>query len=469
MPFPLSPANNQTALVNGIVYQWNNALGVWKRNGSINSASIGQLLLTSAQQSTTNGSGTLIVSGGAGITGNVYTGGLYITGSANGITFADGSVQTSAGASAATGDAAFAQANASNQLANSAFAQANAANSLAGSAYGQANAAFTQANAVNQYANSAFAKANTVANDLANFSSLFAGIEATQNTRISNAESQTQLAFDKANSANVLAQAAFNTANTKFNTSGGTITGDTVVTGNLTVTGTQFYANTVNLTVVDNIITLNSNVTGAPSLSAGIEVNRGSSTNTKLLWSEANTSWEFTNNGITYEKIPGLTYVQAAFDKANTAEGSIGIAAFNKANSANVLAQAAFDKANTAEGSIGIAAFNKANSANVLAQAAFDKANTSSAVLTSTVDTYTGNGSTVAYTLSVEPATINYTTAVVGGVTQPRSAYSVIGTTLTFTSAPANNQIVEVTTIGTSNTTLYTVNNIISPFLLMGA
>jgi hypothetical protein len=426
MPFPLSPANNQTALVNGIVYQYNSALGVWKRNGSINSASIGQLLLTSAQQSTTNGSGTLIVSGGAGITGNVYTGGLYITGSANGITFADGSVQTSAGASAATGAAAFAQANAANQYANSAFAQANAANSLAGSAYGQANAAFTQANAANQYANSAFAKANTVATDLANFTSLFSGIEVTQNNRISNAETRTQAAFDAANS--------------KFSSSGGTITGDTVVTGNLTVTGTQFYANTVNLTVVDNIITLNSNVTGAPSLSAGIEVNRGSSTNTKLLWSEANTSWEFTNDGITYDKIAGLTYVQAAFDKANTAEGSVGFAAFDKANSANVLAQAAFDKANT-----------------------------SSAVLTSTVDTYTGDGSNTAFTLSVQPATINYTTAVIGGVTQPRSAYSVIGTTLTFTSAPANNQIIEVTTIGTSNTTLYTVNNIISPFLLMGA
>jgi hypothetical protein len=129
-----------------------------------------------------------------------------------------------------------------------------------------------------------------------------------------------------------LAQSAFNTANTKFNTSGGTITGDTVVTGNLTVTGTQFYANTVNLTVVDNIITLNSNVTGAPSLSAGIEVNRGSSTNTKLIWSEANTSWEFTNDGTTYDKIAGLSYVQVSYDKAN---------------SANVLAQSAFDKANT--------------------------------------------------------------------------------------------------------------------------
>lgn len=404
MPFPLSPANNQTALVNGIVYQWNNALGVWKRNGSINSASIGQLLLTSAQQSTTNGSGTLIVAGGAGITGNVYTGGIYITGSANGITFADGSSQTTA-VSSATGTAAYTQANA---------------------AFAQANAAFDQANAANQYANSAFAKANTVASDLANFSSLFAGIEATQNTRITNAETRTQAAFDAANS--------------KFSSSGGTITGDTVVTGNLTITGATVYANTENLTVKDNIITLNSNVTGAPSLSAGIEVNRGSSTNTKLLWSEANTAWEFTNNGTTYEKIAGLTYVQAAFDKANTAEGSVGFAAFDKANSANVLAQAAFNKANTSD-----------------------------AVLTSTVDTFTGDGSNTAYTLSTTPATINYTTAVVGGVTQPRSAYSVVGTTLTFTSAPANNQTIEVTTIGTSNTTLYTVNNIISPFLLMGA
>lgn len=250
MPFPLSPANNQTALVNGIVYQWNSTLGTWKRNGSINSASIGQLLLTSAQQSTTNGSGTLIVSGGAGITGNVYTGGIFITGAANGITFVDGSVQTTA----ATG--------------------------------------------IDQYARNT---ANTNATNI----TVIQGVNTTQNTNITAVDVKAQAAFDKANS--------------NFSSSGGTITGDTVLTGNLTVTGATIYANTENLNVKDNIITLNSNVTGVPSLSAGIEVNRGSSTNTKLLWSEANTSWEFTNNGTTYEKIPALTYVQAAFDKANTA------------------------------------------------------------------------------------------------------------------------------------------------------
>lgn len=90
------------------------------------------------------------------------------------------------------------------------------------------------------------------------------------------------------------------------------------------------------------------------------------------------------------------------------------------------------------------------------------------AVLTSTVDTFTGDGSETEFTLTTTPQNINYTTAVVGGVNQPRSAYSVLNNTLTFSSAPANNITIEVTTIGTSNTTLYTTNNIISPFMLMG-
>ncbi len=41
-------------------------------------------------------------------------------------------------------------------------------------------------------------------------------------------------AFDKANSANVLAQSAYDNSNTKFSSSGGTISGDVTVTGNVT-------------------------------------------------------------------------------------------------------------------------------------------------------------------------------------------------------------------------------------------
>ena len=432
MAFPTSPANNQTALVNGIVYQWNAALGAWKRNGSINSATIGQLVLSSGQISTSNVSGTLIVSGGAGITGNLYTGGIYVTG-ANGITFPDGTVQTTAGVAVD----AYARSTANSASSNTVIIQGvdNTQNTNITIATNAATGAFEQANATAgglTSANSRITISEGVDVSQNTRMSIIEGVDSTQNTNITNADTK--------------AQAAFNAANTKFSSSGGTITGDTVVTGNLTITGATVYANTENLIVKDNIITLNSNVTGAPTLSAGIEVNRGSSTNTKLLWSEANTAWEFTNDGTTYEKIAGLTYVQAAFNAANTAGGADTFAR----QTAN-------------------AAFTQANTATTLAQAAFNKANTSDAVLTSTVDTFTGDGSTVAYTLSTTPATINYTTAVIGGVTQPRSAYSVVGTTLTFTSAPANTQIIEVTTIGTSNTTLYTVNNIISPFLLMGA
>ena len=55
--------------------------------------------VANVQASTTNTSGSLIVYGGAGIRGNVYSGGIYITGaSSNGITFVDGTTQTSAGA-----------------------------------------------------------------------------------------------------------------------------------------------------------------------------------------------------------------------------------------------------------------------------------------------------------------------------------------------------------------------------------
>jgi hypothetical protein len=51
--------------------------------------------------SNSNTTGTLIVTGGVGITGNLYSGNVYITGTGNGITFADGTIQTTAGSSVA--------------------------------------------------------------------------------------------------------------------------------------------------------------------------------------------------------------------------------------------------------------------------------------------------------------------------------------------------------------------------------
>lgn len=56
-------------------------------------------------------------------------------------------------------------------------------------------------------------------------------------------------AFDQANSANVLAQAAYDDSNTRFSASGGTISGDVYVSGNILVSTTSVInANTVKIT-----------------------------------------------------------------------------------------------------------------------------------------------------------------------------------------------------------------------------
>jgi hypothetical protein len=97
-----------------------------------------------------------------------------------------------------------------------------------------------------------------------------------------------------------IGQAVGTASNVTFN--------DLVVSGNLTVSGTTTTLNTETMTINDNIIVLNNNATGAPSESAGIEVERGSSTNVVLRWDESSDKWQITNDGTTYEDIATTTY-----------------------------------------------------------------------------------------------------------------------------------------------------------------
>ena len=82
-----------------------------------------------------------------------------------------------------------------------------------------------------------------------------------------------------------------------------TFSNNVVISGNLTVTGTTTYVNTSVLQVSDNIVTLNSDHSGAPSEDAGIEVNRGSSANVSLQWNESDDAWELTTDGSTYYRV----------------------------------------------------------------------------------------------------------------------------------------------------------------------
>ena len=78
---------------------------------------------------------------------------------------------------------------------------------------------------------------------------------------------------------------------------------DLTVSGNLTVSGTTTSINTEILTVDDNIIVLNNNVTASPTENSGIEIERGTSANVSLRWNETTDKWEFTNDGSTYNNL----------------------------------------------------------------------------------------------------------------------------------------------------------------------
>jgi hypothetical protein len=82
--------------------------------------------------------------------------------------------------------------------------------------------------------------------------------------------------------------------------------GDFVVSGDFTVSGNTVTLNTQTLLVEDNIIVLNSNVTGTPTVNAGIEINRGNVANVQIIWNESTENWQFTNDGINYYNIGTL-------------------------------------------------------------------------------------------------------------------------------------------------------------------
>jgi hypothetical protein len=67
--------------------------------------------------------------------------------------------------------------------------------------------------------------------------------------------------------------------------------GDLTVLGNMVISGTQTSLNVEELKVADNIITLNATFSGAPVLDSGIEINRGSGTNSRLIWDETTDYW----------------------------------------------------------------------------------------------------------------------------------------------------------------------------------
>ena len=213
-------------------------------------------------------------------------------------------------------NAAFLQANTASTTANFAFLAANTATATDTTQNNSITAAFTAANSSGVYANSAFIHANA---SFA-FANTISGGAAIDNVARSLANTAEQTAITAGSYAN----SAFTRANNSLNANtGGTVAGDVLITGNLTVSGLTTYTNTTTLLVADNIITVNAaiNQSAQPTVNAGLEVDRGAQPNTSILWIETLGKWTANNgNGsITLAADSAESYANGAFVTANAA------------------------------------------------------------------------------------------------------------------------------------------------------
>ena len=253
------------------------------------------------------------------------------------------------------------------------------------SAFDAANATVTGATSAGSYANSAYSTANTAA---------------------TNATTADQRAV----TSGAYANAAFAAANAKFSATGGTISGDVVVTGNLSVSGNVFQVDATNLSVEDNMIYLNANNTVAnPDLGFAGNYNDGTYRHAGLFRDATDGAWKFFYN---YEPEPDASpYIDtshATFRIANITANLItdvatirGYDPINHTNVAYTHANAAFAAANNsvdtwvraaansassyangaflaANASVNFIALGTANSASVYANAAYGVANSAS-------------------------------------------------------------------------------------------
>ena len=167
--------------------------------------------------------------------------------------------------------------------------------------------------------------------------------------------SNNQLSIDLNNGTNV--SALIN------NLSGLTVDGNVLVNGDVNIIGTATTINSEQVLIKDNIITLNSNVTGStsPVLNAGFEVLRGSADTKSLLWLESSDMWSIDDDLSVSGYVSGTTYygdgsnltgIDDTFVTGGTYSGSTIILNRNDGNSVDVTGITS-SNIYTADGTIG--------------------------------------------------------------------------------------------------------------------
>jgi hypothetical protein len=95
MPFPSNPTNLQVATVNNIIYVYDSSKAAWNKLSTVASTiTANSLVLNAGTVSTSTATGALVVTGGVGVSGNVYANVFYtadgIRWAGNGAVFASG-------------------------------------------------------------------------------------------------------------------------------------------------------------------------------------------------------------------------------------------------------------------------------------------------------------------------------------------------------------------------------------------
>ena len=99
-----------------------------------------------------------------------------------------------------------------------------------------------------------------------------------------------------------------------------TIQGNIIITGNLNVQGNTLYTQTETVLIEDNIITLNAAIGQAslPIRDAGIEIDRGLSPNSQIIWNETVDRWTYTHDGSIYYNIGSVQNAFVTFSANGT-------------------------------------------------------------------------------------------------------------------------------------------------------
>ena len=336
--------------------------------------------------STLDLNGTTLSANNGEVRSNTFNAAVsFVSGGLNVLDQANTARNTANGAYAQA-NGAYAQANGAYAQANGAYAQANGAFSQANGAYAQANGAYAQANVAGNTVRVSANAGSTLSNKQLNFNNT-ASIQvtvadsgdgnanitfATTGAAVADAYAQANAAYGQANAAYGQANAAYGEANLKLNLTGGSLTGDLTISGNLVVTGNATTINVSNLSVNDAIILLSANATGdATDIGFVGHFDRGATaTHAGMIRVHSLNEFQIFDN---YELEPTNNIIDIA--NYNYRLGNLRVNAIN-ANSVLILGNAAATQANlTLAHNQANAAYGQANTARGTANDAYAQAN----------------------------------------------------------------------------------------------